>query len=257
MLLGVGCGIGAVTAFRSVNPYDGKADVYYVVTQLSGSNGIVPLSVHFTNLITLSLLFLPHVLFGICMGLYLYRNYCTASVYVFSRITRRGWWYERQLLKVMTYSLLCTGLYMGTVFLITALSFEIIFREGWWKLCLFHLCMQTFWSYILALLVHIGSIFGGSSIGVLLCVVTNSFCMTLLCFGTDGATRIIHHLNPIARQVMGWHLIRPVTQEELSFYGAPVLLPVISVVFLMILMGTVTVTGIQIVRTHDFLRDGE
>ena len=95
-ILAVGAVLGAWLSVTYICPSDGRITLTQAILQLSGSRGIFALGTSFTELLGFSLRLIPILAFQALAGIRLYRHYCVASVYVFSRIPRRTSWYLRR-----------------------------------------------------------------------------------------------------------------------------------------------------------------
>ena len=85
-ILAVGAVLGAWLSVTYICPSDGRITLTQAILQLSGSRGIFALGTSFTELLGFSLRLIPILAFQALAGIRLYRHYCVASVYVFSRI---------------------------------------------------------------------------------------------------------------------------------------------------------------------------
>ena len=109
MVVGVVC--GGLLSFSRINPYDGQIMLQEMVLQLSGSQGDFVMGLHYGAMVDFGFLLLPFFLYQFYGGVQLYRQFCVASVYVFSRTTNRVKWYFKELWG------LCKGLLVLQVFL--------------------------------------------------------------------------------------------------------------------------------------------
>jgi len=117
--IGVVCGV--MLSFSRVNPYMGQITLHELVFQLSGSRGEFVLGLYYGAMVDFAFLMLPFFLYQFYGGIQLYRQFCVASVYVFSRTTNQVKWYLTELWG------LCKGI----------LCFRFFSREApcWWPPC--------------------------------------------------------------------------------------------------------------------------
>ena len=80
---------GVWLSFAYINPYGGTITLSELVLQLSGARGTFALGLNLSELLDLTLRLVPMLVFQALAGTLMYQYYCTASVYVFSRIERR------------------------------------------------------------------------------------------------------------------------------------------------------------------------
>ena len=88
---------GVWLSFSYINPYGGSITLSELVLQLSGARGTFALDLNLNELLDFTLRLVPVLVFQALAGTLMYQYYCTASVYVFSRIERRTAWYRREL----------------------------------------------------------------------------------------------------------------------------------------------------------------
>lgn len=151
------------------------------------------------DLLSLSTQYLPLYVFCAIVGTSVYQHFCTASVYVFSRQSRRLSWYISEL-RHLAISVICFQLvFAGTVIFATSYRFEIEYNQSGLLLLGYHLLIQSFWSCALALIINIISIFWGSDLGLTLGIGFNMVLITLL------SVPPLIEANPISRHILGWH----------------------------------------------------
>lgn len=119
---------GALLSLAFVNPHNGQITLAELVLQLSGSRGDLPLGTSLPELLSFSIKMAPYFLFELYIGVYLYRHFCTASVYVFSRTIHRTRWYIKECLKICGAGILYQVALIGTVIVITCCRYDV----AWW-----------------------------------------------------------------------------------------------------------------------------
>ena len=136
---------GVWLSFSYINPYGGSITLSELVLQLSGARGTFALNLNLNELLDFTLRLVPVLVFQALAGTLMYQYYCTASVYVFSRIERRTAWYRRELgaLAVKAFAYLALMLLSA---LITALvRWHIIWDAAGVRLLLYHFLI---WSHL-------------------------------------------------------------------------------------------------------------
>ena len=76
---------GCFLSITYVNPYHHTISLAELVLQLSGSRGNIPMGFSMNELLLLTMRMVPDYLMEMYLGTMLYKHFCTASVYVFSR----------------------------------------------------------------------------------------------------------------------------------------------------------------------------
>ena len=110
-----------------INPYGGQITLSELVLQLSGSRGSFPLGLSLTDVLTFSLRLVSTFVFEALAGVTLYRHWCTASVYVFSRIPGRRGWYLRQASGLLLTAALYQALLLAAALCTALLRWEVLF----------------------------------------------------------------------------------------------------------------------------------
>lgn len=158
---------------------------------------------------------LPYFVFQIIYGTEIYRRFCTASVYYFSRCAnrRRWYWWETARLFPITLAFpiaMLVGCWLGTL---TGAAVEVTGAE--WLLAGYWILITALWLYCMTLCVNLLSVKFGSSAGF--SVVEG---IELLCVGAlllwekvlplDSELHALRNAglliaNPISHLVLGWH----------------------------------------------------
>lgn len=251
---------GLFLAAGYVNPYDGKILLSELVLQLSGSRGEIPLGVSMPELLSLIMRMLPNCLFEIYFGTVLYRHFCTASIYVFSRYPKRIHWYLKEALALGAIVCLYQIILSGTVIITTSLRYQLRIDESGIILLLYHFLIHTVWVYCITLIMNLIAVKGGSSLAFVLVMGAQTICVTAL-----GCIRFIMQyldaeflkaflkLNPIAHLVLGWHGSDAKAVEQVLNPPFPGLGLNDSLFYFMIICVVTVLTGAFLVKKHDLL----
>lgn len=205
--IGVVC--GALLSFSSINPYDGQTTLQDLVLQLSGSRGDFVMELYYGAMVDFGFLMLPFFLYQFYGGIQLYRQFCVASVYIFSRTTDRVKWYFGELWGMCKGLLVLQVFLQGTTLLVAALRWDVVWtREGWILLGV-HVLLFTLWTFAMALGVNLLALVWGSSAGFLTVFAIQAGMLAVLCAGAklepaDHALARLLFLDPISRLVLGW-----------------------------------------------------
>ena len=238
---------------------DGPIPLSMLVLQLSGSRGTFPLGTSLIELLWFSLRLVPGFVFQALAGIRLYRNYCTASIYIFSRLPDRLRWYRKAVGEIVG----CTALYelafLGAVLVAAAVRFPIVFDAAGTALLAYHFLIYTLWLCAATLLVNLIAIFRGSSSAFVLVTGGQLLCVTFFLALQLREPPVLSpwqlfvlHWDPAARLVLSWQVgVWPLAFAQDTPY--PPLLAERSVLYLFIFCLAIVIAGGVIVRRHDLL----
>ena len=175
---------GALLSFSRINPYGGQITLSNLVLQLSGSRGEFAMGLYYGAMIDFGFLMLPFFLYQFYGGIQLYRQFCVASVYIFSRTTNRVKWYFTE-------------------------RWDVVWTTKGWILLGVHVLLFTLWTFAMALGVNLLALVWGSSAGFLTVFAIQAGMLAALCAGnglepSDPTLARLLLLDPISRLVLGW-----------------------------------------------------
>lgn len=251
---------GVYLSFLYINPYGGVISLAEMTLQLSGSRGSFVLGFSPAELMSFSMRLFPAFLFELYAGIRLYRHFCTASIYVFSRCPRRVRWYLQEAGRLAGEVCVFQLFLLLSTFLVTAIRWELQVDQAGAALLLYHFLIQVLWIYIMALAVNLGAVYLGSSAayGIVICV--QMVCIVLF-YVADVAVRNTEGLsasrfliwNPMAHLVLGWHgsgLEAVKGMLEPQWMGAGLNCSLFLFVMLAIIF---TAVGACIIKNHELL----
>lgn len=200
---------GVLLSLSRINPYGGRIALQDLVLQLSGSRGEFVMGLYYGAMVDFGFLMLPFFLYQFYGGIQLYRQFCVASVYVFSRTTNRVKWYFTELWGLCKGLVVLQMFLQGTTLLVAALRWEVMWTTEGWVLLGIHVLLFTLWTLTMALGVNLLALIWGSSAGFLVVFALQAGMLAALCTGAklepaDPALGRLLFLDPISRLVMGW-----------------------------------------------------
>lgn len=200
---------GVLLSLSRINPYGGQITLQELVLQLSGSRGDFVMGLYYGAMVDFGFLMLPFFLYQFYGGIQLYRQFCVASVYVFSRTTNRVTWYFTELWGMCKGLLVLQVFLQGTTLWVAALRWDVIWTGEGWLLLGLHVLLFTLWTFAMALGVNLLALIWGSSTGFLAVFALQAGMLAVLCTGaklesTDPALARLLALDPISRLVLGW-----------------------------------------------------
>ena len=249
---------GIATAFAFINPYSGTITLSELILQLSGSRGEFPLGFGVVELVELTLKWVYLFCYEIYMGMELYRFFCTASIYIFSRTPCRMKWYAKEIIVLLFCSILYEVAYVSGALITSTLRYTVEFDYPGFFISMVHIIIYSLWVYSFALLVNILAIMQGSSRSFLIVAgiqLVGISLLSVLRFAENSPSvmeRVIG-LNPIAHLVLGWHSSSIILVNNALHPPFAGLFFKTSVVFLAILCVVLILIGILEIKYHDFL----
>ena len=252
---GILCGI--LLSFVYVNPYSGQITVSNLAMQLSGSRGEFALGLSLPELLSFSMRNIPCFLFEMYVGVRLYRHFCTASVYVFSREPNRIFWYAKEcgwiLLEVVLYQSIILISAIWTAFY----RYDVIWDPAGFALVIIHVGLYSLWLFSMTLWVNMFSILCGSEVAFAITIGGQTVLIALLPLlrifeNNFPAFTIAMNVNPIAHLVLGWQSTSVNWLNQAIHSSTNVLLSVSLIYMASIALLTATACG-HIVKNKDFI----
>lgn len=194
---------GLFLAIGYVNPFEPQLFLSEMILQLSGSRGNLALGISMPELISFALLLVPDLVFETYFGTMLYRHFCTASIYVFSRYPRKMWWYGKELYFLLTHTFVYQIILSATVIIVTSIRYQLVFDHAGIILLIYHIFLRTLWTFSMTLLINIISIYFDSNPAFFFAVGGQLISISLLTLIKKHEMAL--YGNPVAHLVLGWH----------------------------------------------------
>lgn len=242
---------GVWLSFSYVNPYTGSITLSELVLQLSGARGTFALGLNLSELLELTLRLVPMLVFQALAGTLMYQYYCTASVYVFSRIERRTAWYWREFGALSAKVFAYLALMLLTVLLVALVRWHIIWDGAGFRLLLYHFLIWGLWTLVATLAVNLAAIYLGSSTAFAAVGGLQVVCIALLMIAkqfeeSPDVYIAVLRANPVTSLVLSWQQSR----FDGPGYGIYFEDSLVGVVIAALL---VAVLGAVLVKKHDLL----
>lgn len=234
-----------------INPYGGTTTLSSLVEQLSGARGDFPLGPNMSELLSFTLRLLPFLVFQALAGISFYRHYCTASVYIFSRMPNRLRWYAKECALLALETLLYQALMLVAAIALADLRWTITDIPQGLPLLLCHLLIWSLWTFAFTLGVNLLAIFVGSSAAFASLAAVQMVCISALVLLTrleDNAqlAQLLKRANPVTCLIFSWQTSR------LSSLGGGIYLED-SLALVLILAAVLTALGGYLIERHDLL----
>lgn len=256
IILSISCGL--FLAFSFVNPYGGNISLSQLVLQLSGSRGEFPLGLSIPELVSFATRLIPNYIFQIYFGTQMYRHFCTASVYVFSRVPNRIHWYIKEFIQLAEIVFLYQTISLATVFITTLTRYNIYFDKGGMALLAYHLALQSLLLFSLTLIINLLAIKIGSSTSFFTVAGIQILSISLLAFTKliqDNTGYVVLWLNSnlVAHVIIGWHSSKVDTINQVIWSPYPGLNLNYSLLFMLGLCAITLIIGAVVVNRHDLI----
>lgn len=230
-ITGTCCGI--LFSFAFINPYAGRISLSELVLQFSGASGVFTPGISLTELLSFSAKMIPYFLFELYFGISLYRHFCTAGVYVFSRTADRVLWYAGECLTIILADMLYQTAYLLSAIAAACLRYEVLWDLPGAGLLAVHALLYSFWAFAMTLLVNLLSLGFGSETAFAVTFGGQALLIVLLSslrlFENDAAAyTFLLNADPMSRLVVGWHsaavewtgAVVPGIEGSLSFFAS-------------------------------------
>ncbi len=249
---------GALMSFIFIHPYQNKILLSDLILQFSGARGNLQLGISLNELLLYSVKIMPCLVFEMYIGTYIYGDFCTASIYIFSRTTNRLRWYFKECFIVLILAAIFQSVMVVFAVIITGLRYHLIVDKIGVLLVIIHIAIYWLWIFSMALLINLISLIVGSEFAFI--IVAGGQCMLITLLSalrlfekSISSYSLAVRINPISHLIVGWHSIAmdavigtnyPLhTQLSLSF----------TFVYLFVIALFILLIGSIMVYKYDFL----
>ena len=235
-----------------INPHDGSIPLNILVCQLSGARGTFPLEINLSSLLGLTLRLIPSLIFQALAGISLYRHYCTASVYIFSRMPNRLRWYTKECGILALQTLLYQALVLATTVGVAGVRWTITDVSQGLSVLFLHLILWSLWTFAFTLGVNLLAIYVGSSAAFAALATVQVACIGALIalqplIDQPTLVQPLMRTNPVSCLVLSWHSI-PFLPSSYALSTED------SLTFLLLAAVVVATVGGLLVHRHDLLK---
>lgn len=169
-------------------------------------------------LIEITVRMLPFFSFQILFGMHIYKHFCSASVYYFSRCTKRTKWFLKEALKIYFISMVFSITILVAGIIVSNIKYDIIIDRVSILVFFYCICCNSLWLSATTIAVNIIAIIGGSGIGFAIVGGLQSVFIALLKMWDNilplhnPEKAIIYgrllQINPMAHLIVKWHSSR-------------------------------------------------
>ena len=252
---------GVYLSVMYINPHSGVTALSETILQLSGSRGSFALGFSYSELASFVMRLFPELIFELYAGIMLYRHFCTASIYIFSRYPHRVRWYIREACQLGGLVCIFNMLLLVVTILTTASRYRLQIDSAGIVLMTYHFLIHSLWVYLMTLLVNLLAIYFGSSTAYAFVISAQIVCIVLLNlmdllvkhYGGKLSYENVIIWDPIAHLVLGWHSSNmEIVNQVLTSSYMQVDLKCSLIIFLLFGMITTFVGGV-IIKEYDLL----
>lgn len=219
-----------------------------LICQLSGDK----LGFGMGELLKFTLVMLPFLVFQAYMGTMLYRNYCTASVYVFSRIPKRLVWYRREVV-ALGVECLAYQLLVVLAAVVVSMRLPVILDGQGVELLIYRVAIWSMWTFACTLGINLLAIRFDSSIAFAVVGGVQAVFISLFAIlaplqeqEQEVLLETLKRINPVSCLVLGWHTSR-------FWEGKGIIYIQDSLLAVVVMAAVVTWIGARVVKNHDLL----
>lgn len=234
-----------------MNPYGGVTTLSSLVEQLSGSRGDFPLEPNMSELLSFTLRLLPFLVFQALAGISFYRHYCTASVYIFSRMPNRLKWYRKECALLALHTLLYQALILAVAIAMATMRWDITDVPHGIPILLIHLTLWSLWTFAFTLGVNLLAIYIGSSAAFAALSAVQMVCISALIVlnrleDNLALAQLVKRANPITCLILNWQTSRFLPAGSGIYWED-------SLVLVLAAAAAIAIVGGILVQRHDLL----
>ena len=204
------------TGFGILSGYITRYNKEVFLSDIILNSSFYDMAVNFDYLYQFAVRMALFIAFNLIFGVYIYKNFCTASVYVFSRNSNRTWWFLKQCMHVAFYGIVYMLLNLtGTLVITMIMHVTIKIDSGAWQLLTLYFLIYTLWLYIKTILINVLAMYTNSAssfavvsgIQLLLISLLGLFNTVFPIEANPNPERNIKMMlaNPMAHLILGWH----------------------------------------------------
>lgn len=162
----------------------------------------------------------PYFFFQIIFGTYIYRHFCTACIYHFTRVTNRFTWFLKECVCLYIYAIMYIFIMFASAFVVFDLRFNVSINKGSILLLVYYLLIASLFLFFITLMTNILAIQINSTVSfmavtgiILFFIAIFIFWDGLICFTfSDEPTPeiIVQHtvwlkFNLLSHIMLDWH----------------------------------------------------
>ena len=208
-----------------------------------------------TYYINFLLWYSPIILVQAVLGIGIYKHFCSASVYYFTRIKRRWTWWVKECMSLLGKVIILEIIYVVVTNLIAYFTSDYYVNKAGLVLCIYFLLIFSLWTFIVTCTINVVSIVVNSHKAFSLCILAQLVLIIALLPYADVEQEheLSIKLNPMANLIIYWHSSRiEIVNRYIDNFGFKFDLNW-TVAYYLILMIIVVVAGGIVVSKKQFI----
>lgn len=227
-------------------------EVELTIINIMGYFSMEQITAHLSAITNIPYRFMPYIFFQIFFGVYIYKHFCTASIYYFSRNTKRTLWYIKQLGQVMLYCVLYLLILQLSAILSGICVTHVVYDVGMWKNLIYYLVIYSLYLFASTVMINILSIRFNNIVGFVVVELINAY--SWVTFGMVGQyiseTRGGNYLTTlIMRYNIFSYLVFGIQESTMNYVTCILVNLVLAIV--------VALLGIFVVNKYEFVENGK
>lgn len=195
--------------------------------------------------------FMVYIFFQIFFGVYIYRHFCTASIYYFSRNSKRTSWYIKQLGQVMLFCVMYLLVIQLSAIISGMCVTRVVYDAEMWKILAYYLVIYSLYLFASTVMINVLSIRFNNIVGFVVVELINAY--SWVTFGLVGQYIIHGGGNRLTALIMRYNMFSYLVfgiQESTMDYVTCILVN-LSLAIIAILLGAF------VVNKYEFVENGK
>ncbi len=254
--------VGVAVIFGITESVPGSAQIVDFSEVLVHSS-FLQMTFRLEHLLDFALRIIKFLVFQSLWGIYIYRHFCAASVYFFSRKANRIQWFLKESMQLYAYAFLYMASIGITATAWTMCRCTVVFSKESFGLLIYYMAYYPLWLFATTLLINILAIWLTSGpafcivAGIQLVMITSlNLWDSLLSIETElHAVRneMLLQWNPAAHLVLGWHDSHAIAVEQAKEIICINIGMNTTVIYFLALSILVLAAGILVVNRKDII----
>ncbi|HBZ53210.1 MAG TPA: hypothetical protein DEO82_05500 [Eubacterium sp.] len=193
---------------------------------------------------------IPYIVFHIFFGTYIYRRFCSASIYFFVRNVNRVKWFLSEIFKLYIYAVMyCLFYVMGNCFL-PVFSFRYGVRSGLLFEVIMYVVITSLYLLVTALAINVLAVLFDSNLAFVICQFV--YCFFLTFYLWPGTYHYDNELEAIDPDYM-WMIKCNPFSYIVFYYRKTMMDYVTSIMLYVCMLFIIILAGMYIVKRHNFI----
>ncbi|MCR4728926.1 MAG: hypothetical protein K5796_09825 [Lachnospiraceae bacterium] len=236
-------------------PLEGKNAMSLFIMQMSGARGSFALHGDPEDILRLTAVFIPDMVFIVFLGKGLYGSFCTGSVYLMSRQVNRKTWFLKETLGMFVKALLFEGTTAVFAVIPIALLQRTVFDAEGLMAFLFHVYVSTALCFFMSVLFTVLAVYLGSNMAYSVSLALSGVFLVGLAVAKAepllGFPKAILLSNPMTHRILSWQNSSAV--DRLIENDHPIIDTALSLTYLTVLMFVIEAVSMFVILKKDII----